>query len=152
MPGPGYAGGRWDYTPTKEEIEIIENIFNSEFEIPENFKTTAKVFEPPFNVRDLSKIPMPVSQVNPQTEQFCEKLGIDDPISLIEQTSEESLKLSDFKDYNNDSDLTFQVTRNEDEIQLDDSDDDDEGDNKGKHALIRICFGFTTASYLQYVI
>ena len=60
-------------------------------------------------------------------------MKFDDPISLIEQTSEESLKLSDFKDYNNDSDLTFQVTRNEDEIQLDDSDDDDEDGNKGKH-------------------
>ena len=137
MPGPGYAGGRWDYTPTKEEIEIIESIFNSEFEIPENFKTTVKVFQPPFNIRDLSQIPMPVSQVNPQTEHFCEKLGIDDPISLIEQTSQESLKLSDFNDS---SDLTFQVTRNEDEIQLDDSDDDDDEDGeKGKVVYIFSC-------------
>ena len=126
MPGKGYAGGRWNYAPTDEEEKEINDLFNSDFEIPENFKPTAKVFDPQQeNIKQLSRTRAPGHQMNPQTVSLCETLAIDDPISLIEQT--ESVSLADLT--TDDTDLTFQVTRNEDEIQLDDSDDDDDDVN-----------------------
>merc|ERR1712141_398699 len=76
----------------------------------------------------------PEAQTNPQTEELCNILCIDDPLSLIDRSSLESVRLSDLTNQS-DSDLTFQVTVNEDEIQLDDDSDDEQGvvgENKDK--------------------
>ena len=92
MPGKGYAGGRWNYSPTDEEEKEINDLFKSEFEIPDNFKPTVKVFDPQQeNIKQLSKTRAPRHQMNPQTLNLCETLAIDDPISLIEQTESVSL-------------------------------------------------------------
>ena len=67
----------------------------------------------------------PEPQTNPQTEGLCNILCIDDPLSLLDRSSLESVRLSDLTNQS-DTDMTFQVTVNEDEIQLDDDDDSDD--------------------------
>jgi len=131
MPGKGYSGGRFDYSPTPEELSIVKKLFNEDFDIPLNFKTTAKVFDPNTeNLKQMHSLRVPEAEVNFQTEFFCEKLGIDDPISLIDQESSfnqsSSLKLSDLADEN----MTFQITKNDDEILIDDETDSDEEEVK----------------------
>lgn len=41
MPGKTSSGERYDFRPTKKEIEEINNIFNNNFKIPLNFRRTA---------------------------------------------------------------------------------------------------------------
>lgn len=127
MPGPGYSGGRYDFSPTSEEAEIIKNLFNDDFAIPDNFKTTAKAFDAEKdNMKQLFAVPQPEAQINPQTDDFCEKLGIDDPISIIDQESCANIKASDLTDYDDGFVTYHEPTKNEDEIDLDDSDEEQE--------------------------
>ena len=126
MPGPGYAG-RWDFRPNEEEEQVIKDLFKDDFMIPENFEPVGTVFDPQSdNVRKLFVVPNPDPQPNPQTETFCAKLDIDDPLTLVHHldASNLSLRASDLSS----SDMTFQWTKNEDEIPLDDSDEDDHDD------------------------
>ena len=135
MPGPGYDLGRSDYSPTEEELKIIESIFNGDFSIPQNFKTTAKVFdETQDNIKQMFRLPNPQAEINPQTDEFCEKLGIDDPISLIDQ--EASLKASDFTIENDE--ITFQGTKNEDEIELDEDSEDESEITTTKRSVLNL--------------
>ena len=63
---------------------------------------------------------------------FCEKLGIDDPIGLIYQESgslESSFKISDLSS-GGDANMTYEITKNEDEIELDDDSDEAEEEKK----------------------
>merc|ERR1740122_42986 len=119
--------------------KIVRKIFNEEFDIPENFATTTKVFNASCeNVKQIFTVQDPKPQVNPQTETFCEKLGIDDPISLIDQETSSfnsgSVRKSDA--YNvEDQDMTYEITKNEDEIKLDD--DSDNSDETEKTASKR---------------
>ena len=39
MPGPRYAG-RWDFKPTKDEIEEVVQILGGNLDIPETFEAT----------------------------------------------------------------------------------------------------------------
>ena len=65
MPGKGYAYGRCDFTPTPEEENIVRKIFNEEFDIPENFATTTKVFNASCeNVKQIFTVQDPKPQVN----------------------------------------------------------------------------------------
>ena len=74
-----------------EDSEDYGEFENLGFEIPENFEMTAPVLEPPVTVNGYLKASLPELQVNNQTEQFCSKLGIEDPNSLFhEQKSLES--------------------------------------------------------------
>ena len=119
MPGPGYSQ-RYNYEPTKEELNVIGDLFGNDFAIPKNFKHTTNVFDPDQdNIKQIFAVAMPSQpQVNAQTETFCEKLGIDDPISLIDQekVANSSLRASD---------LYQEVTKNKDEIELEDESEED---------------------------
>ena len=109
----------------KEELNVIRDLFSNDFTIPQNFKRTAKVFDSHQNFRNqLWATSMPSQpQINPQSETFCEKLGIDDPVSLIDQESNKHLKATDF----------MTMTKNEDEIELaSESDEDDQVPKKCK--------------------
>lgn len=55
MPGRGYTADRWDYTPTEDEEKKIHEIFKSGFEVPENFRSTASVFDPQADDRLIGK-------------------------------------------------------------------------------------------------
>ena len=89
MPGPGSFEQRYNFEPTEEELKIIGDLYRNDYKIPLNFKLTTKVYDPAQdNIKHIFAVAMPSqATVNPQTEEFCEKLGIDDPISIIGQVS-----------------------------------------------------------------
>lgn len=83
MPGP-LAKERHDFCPTDEEIVDIEKIFGNDLIIPDNFTKTVEPFDPSKeSLRDLRTTEPPFVRFNPQNEDFCRRLGVDDPIELI---------------------------------------------------------------------
>lgn len=79
MPGEGDSI-RWIYTPTEDEKDIILGKMNSDLKVPLNFVKTVDPYNPETSP---SNIQSPYFQTNPQTTDFCNKLGIDDPIVLL---------------------------------------------------------------------
>ncbi|KAK9502897.1 hypothetical protein O3M35_011584 [Rhynocoris fuscipes] len=88
LPGPG-CDERWIFTPTKEEQQFIFEKMSGNLKVPLNFVQTApvedEVLGTPKNERMLGE---PV--LNPQTIEFCEKLGIDDPMALLLEKNDNS--------------------------------------------------------------
>ncbi|XP_076046444.1 lariat debranching enzyme isoform X3 [Oratosquilla oratoria] len=82
MPGPG-SNERYDFTPTKEELEETRRIFRNNLTIPLAFTRTASVFNDSHGKPNMHTVSMPRPQLNPQTITLCDKLGIDDPVSLL---------------------------------------------------------------------
>lgn len=80
MPGQ-HGSGRWIYTPTTKEKQTVFEKFNSNMNIPLNFTRTVKPYDP-YDV-DI-QIEQPRLQINGQTTQFCQTLGIDDPSALLQ--------------------------------------------------------------------
>lgn len=81
MPGPA-GNGRWIYTPSEEEKENVLKKFNRSMKIPENFRTTAEAYKPDCpNTQTKKSLKL---QINPQTTEFCDTLGIDDPAVLLQ--------------------------------------------------------------------
>nr|SVE72953.1 EOG090X06RW [Ceriodaphnia reticulata] len=78
--GPGCTE-RWDFHPTEEEIEKVNSVFGNDYKIPSNFVATVEAFKPRPNYNRNAYQSQP--QLNPQTTQFCEKLGIDDPLEKL---------------------------------------------------------------------
>nr|SVE74738.1 EOG090X06RW [Daphnia carinata] len=78
--GPG-STERWEFHPSQEEIEEIKTIFNDDYKIPLNFVQTAEPFKPRPNYNRNAR--QAEAQLNPQTTEFCEKLGIDDPLEKL---------------------------------------------------------------------
>nr|SVE88021.1 EOG090X06RW [Daphnia similis] len=78
--GPG-STERWEFYPSQEEIEEIKTIFNDDYKIPSNFLQTAEPFKPRPNYNRNAR--QAEAQLNPQTTEFCEKLGIDDPLEKL---------------------------------------------------------------------
>ncbi|VDK68058.1 unnamed protein product [Anisakis simplex] len=64
---------RCDYRPTKEELDHIDRLFNGHFTIPLNFRQTA----PPHSATEPFKH-TEFYYRNPQSMEFCSKLGIRD--------------------------------------------------------------------------
>uniref|UniRef100_A0A146KN02 Lariat debranching enzyme A n=1 Tax=Lygus hesperus TaxID=30085 RepID=A0A146KN02_LYGHE len=75
---------RWIFTPTEDEKEFILEKMDNNLNVPLNFKTTAPGYRP-----DSSQTPGTPTKfrrpptLNPQTIEFCKKLGIDDPVALL---------------------------------------------------------------------
>ena len=83
MPGQG-TQSRWDFTPTQTEINETSKLFEDNFLIPHNFEITAAPYDPKVeNVRHLPRIVMPQAVSNKQTEIFCHKMKIDDPMKML---------------------------------------------------------------------
>ena len=79
--GNALNGQRWDYRPTKEEIEDIVQRFNGNLVIPQNFKETAAIAADPGDPRINHKGSPPEFVPNPQTLWLMEKLGINDKVT-----------------------------------------------------------------------
>lgn len=79
---------RWLFTPTAEEMGLIKTKFNDDLRIPKNFVKTAPGHTGGIINRNSKQ---PQAQLNPQTKSFCEKLGVDDPLSLILKNSDDSV-------------------------------------------------------------
>lgn len=77
----GTNGERYNFTPTEEEMQNVRKKFENDLKIPNNFCRTVEAFDPStYNKGQHYK--QPKSQINPQSLQFCDTLGIDDPLSL----------------------------------------------------------------------
>lgn len=72
---------RWNFTPTDEEKQFVLDKFKENLMVLENFEKTADSYNPE-EKKTYVKQPMEAT-VNPQTVQFCNTLGVDDPINLI---------------------------------------------------------------------
>ncbi|XP_053951766.1 lariat debranching enzyme [Anastrepha ludens] len=82
LPGPHNAASteRYNFKPTTDEMEHVRNKFASDLFVPNNFVRTVE----PYNASESSNgyTAQPKAVINPQTQQFCDALGIDDPVSL----------------------------------------------------------------------
>ncbi|XP_004518449.1 lariat debranching enzyme isoform X2 [Ceratitis capitata] len=83
LPGPQNAASneRYNFKPTRDEMEHVRNKFAADLFVPKNFVRTVE----PYNASEANSghVPQPKAQINPQTQQFCDALGIDDPVSLV---------------------------------------------------------------------
>lgn len=82
LPGPQNAASteRYNFTPTVDEMENVRNKFAADLLVPKNFTRTVEPYNP--SEDNNRHVPQPKAQINPQSQQFCDALGIDDPVSL----------------------------------------------------------------------
>nr|SVE93028.1 EOG090X06RW [Moina brachiata] len=78
--GPG-CRERWDFTPSEKEIADVSECFQQDLRIPVNFVKTVEPFR--FGNQVNRRARQPDAQLNPQTTEFCRKLGIDDPMRML---------------------------------------------------------------------
>lgn len=71
---------RWNFIPTTEEKERVLQKFDKNLTIPLNFEKSVQEYKPEANTK---YVQMPEARTNSQTEIFCKKLSIDDPLQLI---------------------------------------------------------------------
>ncbi|XP_076046443.1 lariat debranching enzyme isoform X2 [Oratosquilla oratoria] len=127
MPGPG-SNERYDFTPTKEELEETRRIFRNNLTIPLAFTRTASVFNDSHGKPNMHTVSMPRPQLNPQTITLCDKLGIDDPVSLLlggrRRTSPKHVEYCGW----NDSDLNITLENSKASLNPDEAEMSDEYD------------------------
>ena len=137
-------GDESSFFPTPEQIDSISELFENNFKIPNNFEINSKPYDPSReNERDLVRTPLPHPKVNKQTDVFCDKLRIDDPMKIIiggkkrknsdcqaNTVSISGLVDDSTKDCNNDivPDDSNNTSYNKDEILLDDETEDNPSD------------------------
>jgi lariat debranching enzyme len=90
---------RWDFVPTKEEMDFVQKKFGGNFLVPHNFKWTGVAFESKgrndsSNRNRYSYPEQPPALINPQTTEFCKRLGVDDPLALLLSSTESSFDSS----------------------------------------------------------
>lgn len=74
---------RYEFTPTKEEMDAVLKKFNGDLRIPKNFVQTVPAYDPQRDGRNFKNLDERIYvELNPQTTEFCAKLGIDDPLFL----------------------------------------------------------------------
>jgi hypothetical protein len=86
---------RWDFAPTKEEMDFVQKKFGGNFLVPHNFTRTVVAFESKgqndsSNRNRYSYTEQPPARINLQTTEFCERLSIDDPMALLLSSSIDS--------------------------------------------------------------
>jgi hypothetical protein len=85
---------RWNFVPTKEEMDFVRQKFNDSLIVPQNFTQTVVPFEQnswigSSNKNRYSYSEQPPAQINSQTTAFCDRLNIDDPMALLLNSSKE---------------------------------------------------------------
>lgn len=125
---------RWDFNPTLSEMAKVVEQFGGNLEIPKNFKQVAQGYNAEWERCDFRNLKKPEAVLNPQTKEFCDKLGIDDPLLLAAQFKGIEIKMPHFDD----PDAAFKTPNvqktplllpnpvNSEEIDLDSLDDDEE--------------------------
>ncbi|XP_067004697.2 lariat debranching enzyme [Anabrus simplex] len=93
MPGPG-SNERWIFTPTDEEKDLVRRKFDSDLRIPGNFTQTVTPYNPEESSANSPSFHQPSAQINPQTMVFCDRLGVDDPMTLLLEGSSGSMGLN----------------------------------------------------------
>ncbi|CAH1995499.1 unnamed protein product [Acanthoscelides obtectus] len=87
MPGVG-GQERYNFTPCVEEKNHIQERFNYDLIVPNNFCRTAPVYS-----KNAQKVKLK-ALLNPQTIEFCEKLALDDPVMLVAENLNIKLNIS----------------------------------------------------------
>lgn len=140
---------RWNFSPTEEEVQAVVKKFNNDLTIKNNFKQTCNGYDPNWDGKNFNNLKMPQPSLNIQTIEFCEKLGVDDPLLIASNINNVKVHVPNytksdqevFKDCNIVSDKQALVTKsqlilpkpiNSDEIDLDDLDDDVEDNEASK--------------------
>lgn len=77
----------WDLNlrPSQHDIEEVRRLLGNNLDIPLNFEATEPVFDP--FTQDLASLMLtlpPTWKSNPQTQLFCAKFGLHDPIELLQ--------------------------------------------------------------------
>jgi len=132
-PGPG-CGERHNFVPTPEELEEVNQLFEEGFDIPYNFSQSVLAFKPTGQKPKISQVQQPQATVNIQTTQFCQKLGIQDPMALLVGTcrstnmAASAFKLSNYIN-EKETNISLNSTLNPDEISITEASDDNENDD-----------------------
>lgn len=86
---------RYEFKPTKEEMDAVLRKLNGDLKIPKNFVQTAPAYNPQRDGRNFRNLSERISvELNPQTTDFCAKLGLDDPLFLAAKFKKIDLKTS----------------------------------------------------------
>lgn len=144
MPEDGInSQNRCSFIPSSYDLDKLNEIFKNDFIIPNNFELTSKPYDPQQeSERDLNRTSLPHSRINKQNEMFCEKLKIDDPITIImgggkrknsdcelNKVSLSSIASDSRVDYDRECNSAVDLNDascNKDEILLDDENEDDD--------------------------
>lgn len=112
MPGQG-CGERWQFTPTKDEKEKLAATLGEDLFVPFSFQHTAPVYVP-----GSERSPDQVKPyINPQTEIFCKRFGLRDPLAeaLNPQRQSSLLGISGFLGNEDMTSTTMSTLLNESE-------------------------------------
>lgn len=101
MPGPN-GKDRYCFTPSDEEKRAVAEKFDN-LKVPENFERVAPAFNPASGNKFGCQ---PEAILNKQTTLFCEKLGIDDPLSLVLMFAGKELNYSNISSATFDSSIS----------------------------------------------
>ncbi|XP_065891084.1 uncharacterized protein [Dysidea avara] len=107
-----------DIMNTPEDIETMRTAFGGSFKIPENFQQTVKCFDPSQRINHRA---VAMATVNPQTQEFCDKLGIANPF-VPPEPSGSAAGVTELAWLGGDQ-LQGLVTTNPDRIDIDSDDD-----------------------------
>lgn len=111
---------RWDFTPTEEEKDFILTKMGEDLVIPLNFHDLTK--------ESGRSTPKKGVSTNHQTRELCEKLGIDDPITLFDPSTPSTPSTgptSEPNDLSYTEDLSFVDSSNENSFSTNDGEKDE---------------------------
>jgi lariat debranching enzyme len=100
MPGRD-SEERSNFTPSDEEKELVMKKFDNNLMIPKNFVRTVEPYDPEKQTCMKKYGFAPKAYINPQTTEFCDKLNIDDPLSLAMLIAGDGLNHSTYTDDGN---------------------------------------------------
>lgn len=142
---------RYEFTPTKEEMDAVLKKFNGDLKIPKNFAQTVQAYNPQRDGRNFKNLNERITvELNPQTTAFCAKLGLDDPLFLVAKFAKIDLTTSTVN-LSKSEELVAPIPRaplasflpqpkfgNKDEIDLDELDDEDDLTEKDESSEITL--------------
>lgn len=86
---------RFEFTPSQEEMDAVLKKFNGVLTIPKNFTQTVAAYDPQSDGRNFRNLNEQILvELNPQTTEFCAKLGLDDPLYLAAKFAQIDLTTS----------------------------------------------------------
>jgi lariat debranching enzyme len=86
---------RYEFTPSAEEMDAVLKKFNGDLTIPKNFVRSQAAYNPQRDGRNFRNLnPQIIVELNPQTTNFCERLGLDDSLFLAAKFSKIDLTTS----------------------------------------------------------
>ena len=127
-PGPG-GKERWDFRPTEEEVSEVKKLMKDDLEVPYNFEQTALAYKETGGKLNMRNVPKPQPTTNNQTTEFCAALGIHDPMALLLGRNNPSIAQSVKNNFTYNkfgSDVSTEVVKDTNEIDISNIDDDSE--------------------------